>query len=54
MIAWLEEEGVWADVVKLMTHGVVVRYMHRGMEYEVMLDREDVKLYDDDDEEVEG
>lgn len=54
MIAYITDECVWADVVKLMAHGVIVRYLDGGMEYEVMLDKDDVVLYDDEDREVEG
>lgn len=54
MIAYIPDDGVWADVVRLMAHGVIVKYLDRGMEYELMLDKDDVILYDDEDREVEG
>lgn len=54
MIAYIIAEGIWADVVKLMAHGVIVRYMDIGMEFEEMLDKDDVTLYDEDGQEVAG
>lgn len=48
MIAKIKDEDIVAEVVKLMAHGVIVRYLDGGMEYEVMLDKDDVILYDDD------
>lgn len=53
MIAYIKDDCIWADVVTLMAHGVIVRYLDGGMEYKIMLDRSDVTLYDEDGAEVD-
>lgn len=54
MIAYIIETGIFADVVSLMAHGVIVTYFDGGMEWKVMLDKDDVILYDEDGQEVEN
>lgn len=50
-IVWLTEERTFARLVKLGAYYSVVTYSRAGMDYEVLIDNEDIEFGADEDDE---
>lgn len=48
---FIPSEGVWGDIVSLMTYGAVVRYVQGGFEFYEMLAAEDYAIMVEADDE---